>query len=125
MSQRARSDSKFHFLSSILWLPTFLYFGSRSLCSSEISPQTLQMVAMPTAGAEMGHSCQLRSVSRSVGASEAAASLLGAPGQGFEDLLGNVADSGGLAGSAQKTQGFLLGFTQLADPTRSELRERL
>lgn len=83
------------------------------------------MVAMPTAGAETGHSCQLRSVSHSVVASEAAAPLLGAPGQGFEDLLGNVADSGGLVGSAQKTQGFFLGFTQLADPTRSELRERL
>ena len=78
MSQRARSDSKFCFLSSILWLPTFVFFGSRSLCSSEISPQTLQMVAMPTAGAEMGHSCQLRSASRSV-SSEAAATLLGAP----------------------------------------------
>ena len=83
MSQRARSDSKFHFLSSILWLPTFLFFGSRSLCSSEISPQTLQMVAMPTAGAEMGHSCQLGSASRSVVASEAAAPLWGAPRTGI------------------------------------------
>lgn len=63
---------------------------------------------MPTAGAEMGHSCQLESASCSV-ASEAAAPPFGGTQDRALSLLGSLwRDSGGLVESAQKGESFFL-----------------